>query len=161
MFDLKHVKLKDEEAEMISQNKKWCLGWSLKCKQNGVCCSYNLASKYRNGCHEIKYNDCESTATTVTSGNFQALGYIFALSVPKNIVLLHSLLQGTQKIKYPKVAFSVVLKKASTWSDLIKLQLLEECYEYGSRLHPSWPAFYFKPFRPPTTWFLAISTDTW
>ena len=94
--------------------------------------------------------------------HFQALGHSFSLPVPKHIVLLHSLLQGgIQKLKYPKVAFSVVLKKASTWSDLIKLQLLEECYEYGSRLHPSWPAFYFKPFRPPTTWFLAISTDTW
>ena len=36
----------------------------------------------------------------------------FFLSVfPKHIVLLHSLLQGTQKLNYPNAALSVILKK--------------------------------------------------
>ena len=48
--------------------------FALKCKQNGVGWSYNLASKCRNVFHGIKYTDCESTAATVTSGNFEALG---------------------------------------------------------------------------------------
>ena len=76
--------------------------------------------------------------------HFQALGQSFSLSVPKHLVLLHSLLQGgIQKLKYPKVAFSVVLKR---FPDHIKFKLFSECYKYKSRLHPSLPAFYFKSF---------------
>ena len=46
----------------------------------------------------------------------------FFLSVfPKHIVLLHSLLQRTQKLNYPNAALSVILKKrVSSSSDRIK-----------------------------------------
>ena len=36
----------------------------LPCKQNGVGWSCNLASRYKNVFHGIKYGDCKSTATT-------------------------------------------------------------------------------------------------
>ena len=65
------------------------------------------------------------------------LSFFFCVSL-RHIVLFHSLLQGTQKLKYPNAALSVILKKKVSYSsDHIKLKLFAECYEYGSRLHPS------------------------
>jgi len=73
------IKLKDEGAKMISQNRKWyhyvprllAKATAYPWIQNGVCWSDNLAPRYlyRKFFHGIKYNDYQSTATMKHQSN--------------------------------------------------------------------------------------------
>ena len=67
MFDLKDAEIKDEEAEMILQNRKWChcvprllANLIRENKMVAIC----RASKYIKVFHGIKHYDYGSTATT-------------------------------------------------------------------------------------------------
>ena len=88
-------------------------------------------------------------SVTVLHYQFQKKHRIASFSTTRNT---KTKISQSRLLRCPKKSFHLIRP--------YKLKLFAECDEYGSRLHPSWPAFYFKPLRP-TTRFLAISTDTW